>query len=98
MIKSTHSVRRLSRLRRNRRRLVTINCRRPACCSLAMHSLALGPLIQRDKFVFGGIENFDGVHRVDFPDGATRKGAWSHGPSARTGRVAAIEEKLTGDS
>ena len=63
-----------------------------------MFSPALGPLFQRDKFIFGGIENFDGVHRVDFPDGATRKGMWSHGHSARTGRVAAIEEKLSGDS
>src|ERR1043166_1170440 len=62
-----------------------------------MLSPALGPLFQRDEFVFGGIENFDGVHGVDFPDGATRKGAWSHGPSARTGRVAAIKEKLSGE-
>src|SRR5437867_2911435 len=63
-----------------------------------MFSPALGPLFQRDKFIFGGIENFDGVHRVDFPDGATRKGVWSHEPAARTWRVTAIEEKLSGDS
>src|SRR5207248_9334487 len=59
---------------------------------------ALGPLFQRDNFVFGDIENFDGVHWVDFPDGATRKCMWSHGRSAWTGRVAAIEERLSGDS
>src|SRR5438552_993607 len=61
-------------------------------------SAVFRPLFQRDKPIFQVVENLNRINRVNFPNRSTRKGVRSYGPSARTGRVAAIEEKLSGDS
>ena len=60
--------------------------------------LTLRPLFQGNEFVLCGIENLDGVNRMDFPDRAARKTVRSVRTLALAGGVAAIKEELASDS